>query len=121
MLAGRLLYQQAFGDVPFYYLPEFGGDTLGRGFLPYRFRGSAALIGQFEYRFPVWSFISGAAFVDLGQFRGSPAEFTLGGFHPGFGLGPRFNFGPNGSSILGIDFGFTPEGWNIALHSGQVF
>lgn len=121
VLVGRVLYQQAFGAVPFYYLPEQGGDTLGRGFLPYRFRDRVALIGQLEYRFPVWSFISGAAFVDLGQFCNGPDDFTLAGFHPSIGFGPRFSLGPNESSIVGIDIGFTPEGWNLCLHNGQVF
>jgi hypothetical protein len=121
ILAGRVLYQQAFGDVPFYFLPEFGGDTLGRGYLPFRFRDRASVIGQFEYRFPVWSFISGAAFFDAGQFRSAPGEFTLAGFHPAFGFGPRFSLGASASSMLGIDVGFTPEGWNLVLHNGQAF
>jgi len=121
ILAGRLLYQQAFGDVPFYNLPEFGGDTLGRGYLPYRFRDRVAVIGQFEYRFPIYKFLSGAAYVEAGQFRASPSTITLSGFHPAVGFGPRFSFGSNESSILGIDVGFTPEGWNLVLHNGQVF
>jgi outer membrane protein assembly factor BamA len=121
ILAGRVLYQQAFGDVPFYILPEFGGDTLGRGYLPFRVRDRASIIGQFEYRFPVWSFISGAAFVDMGQFRSAPGEFTWAGFHPAFGFGPRFSLGASESSMLGIDVGFTPEGWNLVLHNGQAF
>ena len=121
ILAGRILYQQAFGDVPFYFLPEFGGDTLGRGFLPFRFRDRVSIIGQFEYRFPVWSFISGAVFLDAGQFRSAPGEFTLADFHPAFGFGPRFSLGANGGPMFGLDVGFTPESWNLVLHNGQVF
>jgi hypothetical protein len=121
VLAGRVLCQRAFGDVPFYFLPEFGGDTLGRGYLPFRFRDRVSIIAQFEYRFPVWSFISGAVFFDAGQFRRGPGEFTWTGFHPAFGFGPRFSLGANESSMLGIDVGFTPEGWNLVLHNGQVF
>jgi hypothetical protein len=121
ILAGRLVYQQAFGDAPFYYLPEFGGDTLGRGYLPFRFRDRVSVIGQLEYRFPIYKFLSGAAFVEAGQFRSSPSALTVGGFHPSFGFGPRFSFGSNENSMLGIDVGFTPEGWNLVLHNGQVF
>jgi outer membrane protein assembly factor BamA len=121
ILAGRLLCQQAFGDVPFHYLPEFGGDTLGRGYLPFRFRDRVSVIGQLEYRFPIWSFISGVAFADLGQFQPAIGEFSIDGFHPSVGFGPRFCFGPNESSMIGIDVGFTPEGWNLVLHNGQVF
>jgi outer membrane protein assembly factor BamA len=121
ILAVRLLCQQAFGEVPFYYLPEFGGDTLGRGYLPFRFRDRVSVIGQLEYRFPIWSFISGVAFADVGQFQPAIGEFSLKGFHPSFGFGPRVCFGPNESSMIGIDVGFTPEGWNLVLHNGQVF
>jgi hypothetical protein len=121
ILAARLLCQQAFGDVPFYYLPEFGGDTLGRGYMPFRFRDRVAAIGQLEYRFPISSFISGVAFADIGQFQPAIGRFRLDGFHPSVGFGPRFIFGSNESSMIGIDVGLTPEGWNLVLHNGQVF
>jgi imidazolonepropionase-like amidohydrolase len=121
VLAGRVLCQQAFGDVPFYYLPEFGGDTLGRGYVPFRFRDRVSVIGQLEYRFPVWSWLSGVAFADVGQFQPAVSKLRLDRFHPSIGFGPRFNFGSNESSIVGIDIGFTPEGWNLVLHNGQVF
>jgi imidazolonepropionase-like amidohydrolase len=121
ILAGRLLYQQAFGDAPFYYLPEFGGDTLGRGYMPFRFRDRISVIGQLEYRFPIYKSLSGAAFFEAGQFQASPSALTLGGFHPSFGFGPRFSFGSNENSILAIDVGFTLEGWNLVLHNGQAF
>jgi imidazolonepropionase-like amidohydrolase len=121
VLAGRLLCQQAFGDAPFYYLPEFGGDTLGRGYLPFRFRDRASVIGQLEYRFPISSSVSGVVFADFGQFQPSVNKLRVDGFHPSVGFGPRINFGSNESGIVGIDFGFTPEGWNLVLHNGQVF
>ncbi len=121
IVAGRLLCQQAFGDVPFYYLPEFGGDTLGRGYLPYRFRDRASVIGQLEFRFPIWSSVSGAVFTDFGQFQPGLDKLRLNGFHPSVGFGPRVSFGPNETSIVGLDVGFTPEGLNLVLHNGQVF
>jgi hypothetical protein len=121
ILVGRAVYQQAFGDVPFYHLPEFGGDTLGRGYLPFRFRDRVAVIGQFEYRFPIWSSISGVAFVDVGEFQPGPGSLTIGGFHPSIGFGPRVCFGANESRMIGVDIGFTTEGWNLVLHNGQVF
>jgi phytoene dehydrogenase-like protein/imidazolonepropionase-like amidohydrolase len=121
ILAGRLLYLETLGDVPFYYLPEIGGDTLGRGYLPYRFRDRIGLYGQFEYRFPIWDFLSGAAFVDVCQVQSAVGKFTTGGFHPAVGFGPRFSFGANENSILAIDVGITPEGWNLVLHNGHAF
>jgi imidazolonepropionase-like amidohydrolase len=121
IIAGRLLYDQAFGTVPFYYLPELGGDTVGRGYLSFRFRDRVGLYGQLEYRFPIWNFLSGAVFADFGQFQKNPADIVLRGFHPAVGFGPRFIFDASENSIVGIDVGFTPEGWNLVLRTGHAF
>jgi imidazolonepropionase-like amidohydrolase len=121
ILAGRLLYEQAFGDAPFYYLPDFGGDTLGRGYMPNRLRARIGLLAQLEYRFPIAGPFSGVVFSDIGQFQNSFSGFTTTGFHPTIGFGPRFSTGSNETSIIGVDAGFTREGWNLVLHGGHAF
>jgi imidazolonepropionase-like amidohydrolase len=121
ILAGRLLYQQAFGDAPFYYYPDFGGDTLGRGYLPNRLRDRAGLYAQLEYRFPIVGSLSGVVFSDIGRLQSSLSQFTATGFHPTIGFGPRLSTGSNETSIIGVDAGFTREGWNLVLHAGHAF
>jgi imidazolonepropionase-like amidohydrolase len=121
ILCARLLYRQAYGDIPYYYLPDFGGSLLGRGYYISRFIDRSGIYGQAEYRFPVWKIISGVAFYDVGQVQRSTADFRMHDFHHSAGFGPRFNFGSNENSILGMDFGFSNEGIMIFFHAGHSF
>ena len=121
ILAGRLCFQQLFGKGPFYYMPEYGSETLGRGYRPARFRANTGIFAQAEYRFPIWSFVSGTAFLDLGQVGNGLSQFAWKGFHSALGFGPRFSFGANENSILAIDFGFCSEDWNLVVRMGHVF
>ena len=121
IFCARLLYRQAFGDVPYYYLPDFGGSVLGRGYYTSRFIDRTGIYGQAEYRFPIWKIISGTAFYDLGQVQKNANDFKINRFHHNFGFGPRFSFGSNENSILGIDFGFSNEGMMVFFHAGHTF
>jgi imidazolonepropionase-like amidohydrolase len=124
VVAARLLYRQSFGDAPFYYRPDFGGNSVGRGFQPGRFIGNIALTGQLEYRFPLWAIIGGVLFMDAGQVRDEFPAFTVDGFHLTGGAGIRFAFSE--TSILAFDFGFTgeplaKEGYSIVFRYSNAF
>lgn len=121
ILCARLLYRQAFGDIPYYYFPDFGGSLLGRGYYVSRFIDRTGIYGQAEYRFPIWKIISGTVFYDIGQVQNSAKDFKMKNFHQSAGFGPRFNFGSNENSILGMDFGFSNEGMMIFFHAGHSF
>ena len=120
VIAARLIYRQAFGEVPFYFLPDYGGPFTGRGFFPQRFRDRVALCGQLEYRFPLYKIMSGTAWLDEGQVQSGIRNFSWN-FHPAFGIGPRFAFGSNENSILALDVGFSSEGWLLYFRSGHSF
>ena len=121
IFCARLQYRQVIGDAPFNYLPYFGGSITGRGYYTSRFSDRTGLSGQAEYRFPVWKIISGVAFYDIGQVQKSPKDFRIKDFHHSAGFGPRFSFGSNENSILGIDFGFSNEGMMVFFHAGHTF
>lgn len=121
ILCARILYRQAFGDVPYYYLPDFGGSLTGRGYYVSRFIDRTGIYGQAEYRFPAWKIISGVLFYDIGQVQNKPSDFSISSFHHSAGFGPRFSFGSNENSILGMDFGFSNEGMMIFFHAGHSF
>ncbi len=48
ILCARLLDRQAFGDVPFYYMPDFGGSSIGRGYHTSRFLNKIGTYAQIE-------------------------------------------------------------------------
>jgi outer membrane protein assembly factor BamA len=121
VIATRLYFQLTFGDAPFYYYPDFGGDTLGRGYLPNRLRDRTGLYAQLEYRFPIAGPLSGVVFADAARFQNRLSAFSFTGIHPSIGFGPRYTTGSNENSIIGVDVGFTREGWNLVLHAGHAF
>ncbi len=124
VLAGRLLCRRSFGEAPFYFLPDFGGSSLGRGYQPARFIGELGLYGQLEYRFPLWSILGGTLFVDAGQVADDFAGLSAEGWHFSAGAGLRVTFSDR--SILAIDVGFNGEplareGWGLAFRSSHAF
>lgn len=121
VLAGRVLYRQAFGDVPFSYLPDYGGALLGRGYFPGRFIDRIGLSLQLEYRFPVWRWLGGVAFLDTGMVLPDWRAPPSWDIHPAGGLGPRFTFGSNENAILSLDVGVSREGVMVLFHPGQAF
>lgn len=119
VLALHVLSENAFGDIPFYSMPEFGGQQIGRGYDNDRFLGAYGLFGQVEYRFPVWSVIEGALFCDFGQVQSGYADFTPDQILYSGGGGLRLNFSDN--TILCYDIGFAPDSWSIVFRYGHSF
>lgn len=111
------------GDLPPYEAFSLGGSNSVRGYDEGDLgSGRSFLQATAEYRFPIFSVVGGALFVDVGtdlgtgnNVPGEPAE-QLGkpGSGIGFGVGVRVNspLGP-----LRIDYGFNDEGDN-RLHFG---
>jgi enamidase len=124
ILAGRLLYRQSLGEAPFYFRPDFGGNTLGRGFQASRFIGRLGLYGQLEYRFPICSILGGELFMDIGQVADAFSTLSPTGWHLSGGLGLRVIFSE--SSVFALDFGLTGEplareGWALVFRSSHAF
>ena len=67
-------------EIPFTDYPRLGGPGRLRGYPVDRFRGSTAVIGTAEYRYPVHQFVDGALFIDAGHVTGND-------WHAGGGLG----------------------------------
>ena len=53
--------------IPFTDLPRLGGPTLLRGYARDRFRDRVAVLASLEYRYPIWSRLSGFLFADAGR------------------------------------------------------
>lgn len=66
------------------------------------FSGAHALVGSVEYRFPIWSVVSGVAFLDAGGFWDQ--QYDPGLLHIGYGPGLRIQT-PLG--LLRLDLGIS--------------
>lgn len=111
------------GDLPPYEAFSLGGTDSVRGYDSGEVgSGRAFVLGTVEYRFPIFSIIGGALFVDIGSTLGTdddvPGEPSIVRDKPGFGLG--FGLGVRVQSPIGairIDYAFSDEGEG-RLHFG---
>ncbi|MDJ0737306.1 MAG: BamA/TamA family outer membrane protein [Nostocaceae cyanobacterium] len=101
-----------FGDLPPYEAFTLGGSNSVRGYEEGGLSSGRSYVqASVEYRFPVFSVISGALFVDVGSDLGSttrPAELLdKNGTGLGFGLGVRVQspLGP-----IRVDYGINDDG-----------
>ena len=111
-LAFNLQGGTIFGDVPPYEAFTLGGSNSVRGYDEGRLgTGSKYIQAAVEYRFPVFSVVSGALFFDYGSDLGSSTQaaqlLNKSGNGYGYGLGLRVQspLGP-----IRIDYGITDEG-----------
>ncbi|MFM7450033.1 MAG: BamA/TamA family outer membrane protein [Leptolyngbyaceae cyanobacterium] len=116
------------GDLPPYNAFTLGGVNSIRGYYQGDVGiGRSYILASAEYRFPIYRFIGGAVFFDVGSILGSggsvPGNPNEGRGNPGSGfgggLGVRFN-SPLG--IIRFDFGINNEGGSLFQFGfGQKF
>ena len=73
--------------VPFYQLPELGGQRTLRGFRGRRFQNDGSLLVNAEYRYPIWSNFDALVFVDAGQVFDTFAQVGIERVHWSYGGG----------------------------------
>lgn len=78
-------------EVPFYYMPAFGGRDTVRGFLDYRFRDRAWALLNAEYRWEAVSGVEMAMFYDVGDVKPRVESLSLRDVRSSYGLGVRFH------------------------------
>jgi outer membrane protein assembly factor BamA len=89
-LRGRLEQVEPLFDgsaVPFYQLPELGGQSTLRGFRARRFQNDGSLLVNAEYRYPIWSNFDALVFVDAGQVFDALGDVGIDRFHWSYGGG----------------------------------
>ena len=104
VLAGRVFWNQAVGDVPFWAQPAFGQGNDLRGYAYGEYRGDLVLASQLEFR---WNFIwrfGLVVFGGLGTATNSWADLGSAPTLPSYGGGLRFNLYPKERIMLAIDY-----------------
>jgi hypothetical protein len=78
------------GVVPFFDLVSLGGSRPLRGFLQRRLLGRSSIVGQLEYRWPIWAYLDGTLHYAVGNVFGEHLEgFDASLFRQSFGAGIR--------------------------------
>ncbi|MEM6841800.1 MAG: BamA/TamA family outer membrane protein [Bacteroidota bacterium] len=124
VLAGQLLANSVWGDVPFNQLSLMGGESMMRGYYLGRYRDKTLLATQVEYRFLPFPFSrrwGAAAFMSTGGVSSSPREVQLSEWVVAGGAGVRFMIFPNKDVFTRLDVAFTEEGPGIYFFIGEAF
>ena len=108
ILAARALLRTTGGDVPFYEMPQLGGQSLMRGIQSDRYRDHNLWATQLEYRTPVFWRIGFTAFGALGQvFRSDDPISALPEWSAG--VGTRFRIDRESGLNVRLDYGISNE------------
>jgi outer membrane protein assembly factor BamA len=127
VLAMRISYNQALGEVPYWMLPSLGGETTLRGFAFRRFRDNASVNLNTELR--TWFFhheeigirLGGQLFIDSGRvFDAINATDLFGGYHTTYGFGGAISLGRR-DIFIRVDFGFSEEMVRYYAGIGYMF
>jgi hypothetical protein len=123
------------GQLPYLGLPAIGWDArnrTGRGYVQGRFRGTAELYGEVEYRFRITSngLLGGVVFANVNTFSSAPVSY-LGFFNqgsnlfdhlrPAGGVGLRFMMSRQSRTNITLDFTVADKTFGLYFGAGEAF
>lgn len=107
------------GNIPFYRLAVLDAYTPARGFSSGRFHDNIRAIFNIEYRFPVWSFIDGQFFFDMGRVYNNMSDISLTNMKFDGGAGLRLR--TKDYFLLRFQMAYGGEGLKVLLKTSQEF
>ena len=109
--------------VPFYLLPDLGGNFELRGFNQYRFADNNAFMAALEHRWYAFSGLEMALFVDAGKTVPEKGRVDFSGLNYSGGIGMRVRV--RGAVVLRMDVATSREGtrwiWSMSDVSRRRF
>jgi hypothetical protein len=122
ILAGQYLTTSLKGDVPFYMLPQLGGDNGLRGYRGSLYRDQVAALGRIEIRrMEIWEQFGAVVFGGIGDVAPSPSKLTLARQLWTVGAGLRFAFDRTEKVNIRIDYGWGNGDSGFFLSLGEAF
>jgi len=123
------------GELPYLALPSIGWDfagRTGRGYVQGRFRGTAEVYAEVEWRFRITGngFLGGTLFANASTFSspayGGPGYTVLGEglfnrIRPAGGVGLRFMMNREARNNVTLDFAFGQDSAGIYFGAGEAF
>lgn len=122
VIAGQVTTSYANGNVPFYELPEMGGDSQMRGYYEGGLRDNVLVDAQVELRIHIWNIFGIVGWFGVGQVQDSYSQVALDQFHLSYGPGLRIKVDSKHNTNLRFDFGFGPGGiQGFYVNFGEAF
>ncbi|HTS79687.1 MAG TPA: hypothetical protein VMH40_03730 [Myxococcaceae bacterium] len=123
------------GQLPYLGLPAIGWDArnrTGRGYVQGRFRGTAEVYGEVEYRFRITrnGLLGGVVFANVETFSSAPVSY-LGFFNqgenlfqnlrPAGGIGLRFMMNRQSRTNITLDLTVAEKTFGLYFGCGEAF
>ena len=122
ILAGQATTSYANGVVPFYELPQMGGDSQMRGYYEGGLRDNVLVDAQVELRLHIWNIFGVVGWFGVGQVQHTYSQVALDQFHLSYGPGLRIRVDSKHNTNLRFDFGFGPNGiQGFYINFGEAF
>ena len=122
VFAGEVYFSNAVGDVPFYALPQLGGQYKMRGYYQGRYVDNAYFMIQLELRQYFWKRFGYVVFGSAGTVAPSPDKYQMKEMKISYGAGLRFLFNEDEGVNLRMDIGITREGdTGVYFGIGEAF
>jgi len=122
IIAGQATTSYTNGVVPFYELPEMGGDSQMRGYYQGGLRDNVLVDAQIELRQHIWNIFGIVGWFGIGQVQNSYSQVAMDQFHLSYGPGLRIMVDSKHQTNLRFDFGFGPNGIKgFYVNFGEAF
>ena len=118
VIAVQLLARTRAGEFPF---NEYARLEAMRGVNGSRFRDRTMVLGQVEYRYPIYKRISGVAFGAVGDVAGNLRDYEIKNLKFSFGVGVRYLVNPKEKINFRFDIGFSPWGFSPYFQITEAF
>jgi len=105
--------------VPFYLMPSLGGKNTLRGYHDYRFHDNDMEVFNAEVRCALFTHVDAAVFADAGKVASRAADLDLQHPRKSYGAGLRVHNAT--ATLVRLDVGHSPEGWQVFLKISDPF
>jgi len=123
VFAAEIYNITSLGKVPFYALPQLGGQYKMRGYYQGRYVDNSYFTMQVAYRREdVWGRFGFVLFASTGTVAPSPDKYQLSEMKFSYGAGLRYLFNEKEGVNLRVDLGITTEGeTGVYFGIGEAF
>jgi len=121
VLAGRILTESAFGDVPFSGQAILNGNQNLRGYANGRHRGNQLLTLETEYRWNFYGKWGAVGFAGVGFISENWSNFSTGDALPASGFGLRFRMIETYKINARVDYAWGKHDQGIYISIGEAF
>jgi outer membrane protein assembly factor BamA len=119
VIAIRLMTENIDGaDLPVQMMIPLGGNRTLRGFPQARFIGKSVVIGNVEWRFPIWWKFHGVFGLDFGRVAENYEKLGIGNWAGAGALGLRFIFD---NFIIRLDTGISDHYFGLYFNINHIF